>query len=57
MQTRKSWREKLEKEQGLPKIVDIPPKMIKRLGQGKMLIPKPCKNCSNGTYALDERST
>jgi len=41
MKTRKTWREKLEKEQGLPKIVDIPSKMEKRFGSGKMLIPKP----------------
>jgi len=35
-----SWREKLEgiKEPG---IVDIPSKMQKRFGKGKMLIPKP----------------
>ncbi len=40
MKARKTWREKLEKEQE-PKIVDIPPRMEKRVGQGKMLIPKP----------------
>ena len=39
--TRTTAREKLEKDQGLPKIVDIPPKMEKRFGKGKMLIPKP----------------
>jgi len=39
--TRKSWREKLEKVEGLPKIVDIPKIMENRLGRGKMLIPKP----------------
>ena len=38
--TRMSWREKLEKQQE-PRIVNIPPKMVKRLGKGKMLIPKP----------------
>jgi len=32
---RKTWREKLEKEQGLPKVVDDP------RGRGRMLIPKP----------------
>ncbi|MDI6839897.1 MAG: MGMT family protein [bacterium] len=40
--SRTFWREKLEKE--LPshgKLVDIPPKMQKRFGIGKMLIPKP----------------
>lgn len=40
MKTRKTWREKLEKEQA-PKIVKIPPKMVKRFGTGKMLIPRP----------------
>ena len=40
MKTRKTWREKLEKEQE-PKIVKIPPKMVKRFGMGKMLIPRP----------------
>ena len=39
MKARKSWREKLER--GEPRIVDIPPKMEKRLGRGKMLIPRP----------------
>lgn len=28
-------------EKGEPRIVDIPPKMTKRLGRGKMLIPRP----------------
>jgi len=40
MRTRTSWRDKLEKEQE-PRIVDIPPKMVKRLGTGNMLIPRP----------------
>lgn len=40
MRTRTIWREKLEKEQE-PKIVNIPPKMAKRFGTGKMLIPRP----------------
>lgn len=35
MKTRKSSREKLEKDQGLPKVVDDP------RGRGRMLIPKP----------------
>jgi alkylated DNA nucleotide flippase Atl1 len=40
MKTRKSWREKME---GAPaaKVVAIPSKMQKRLGQGTMLIPNP----------------
>lgn len=40
MKTRTTWREKLEKEQE-PKIVNIPPKMAKRFGTGRMLIPRP----------------
>ncbi len=40
MRTRKSWREKLEKEQRV-RIVNIPPRMEKRFGRGKMLIPRP----------------
>jgi len=38
--TYKTWREKLEKEQE-PKVVNIPPKMAKRFGTGKMLIATP----------------
>jgi hypothetical protein len=38
--SRTRWREKLEKEQRA-KVVDIPPKMEKRFGKGKMLIPRP----------------
>jgi len=38
LKTRTTWREKLERE---PKIVAIPPKMVKRFGSGKMLIPSP----------------
>lgn len=38
--TYKTWREKLEKGQE-PKVVDVPPKMAKRFGTGKMLIPTP----------------
>ena len=37
---RGTWREKLEKEQE-PKVVDTPPKMQKRFGAGKMLVPTP----------------
>jgi len=40
MRTRTTAREKLEKEQEA-KVVDIPPKMAKRFGTGKMLIPRP----------------
>ena len=38
--TYKTCREKLEKEQE-PRVVDVPPKMAKRFGTGKMLIPTP----------------
>ena len=40
VKTRKSWRAKLEKEQE-PRVVDVPPKMAKRFGTGKMLIATP----------------
>src|SRR5258706_12572920 len=38
--SRKSWREKLE-NQDHSKVIQIPPKMTKRFGEGTMLIPKP----------------
>ena len=37
---RKTWREKLN-NQSLPKLVDIPPKMVKKFGKGRMLVPSP----------------
>jgi alkylated DNA nucleotide flippase Atl1 len=40
MKTRKSWRGKMESAQEA-KVVAIPPRMQKRFGKGKMLIPKP----------------
>ena len=40
MRTRKSWREKMENPD-LPKVVDIPPRMQKRLGSGTLLLPSP----------------
>ena len=40
MRTRKTWREKMENP-NLPKVVDIPPKMQKRLGTGTLLLPSP----------------
>lgn len=40
LRSRKSWREKLEKHDH-SKIVDIPPQMAGRLGNGTMLIPEP----------------
>jgi 6-O-methylguanine DNA methyltransferase, DNA binding domain len=40
MRTRKSWREKMDNP-NLPKVVDIPPRMQKRIGPGTMLLPSP----------------
>lgn len=40
MKTRKSWREKMHNP-NLPKLVDVPPNMQKRFGNGVMLIPSP----------------
>jgi hypothetical protein len=41
MRERKSWREKLEDSKDLPKIVDIPERMIDKCGEGRMVIPAP----------------
>jgi len=38
--SRTSWRAKLEKPQQ-PKIVDVPPRMQRQCGEGRMLIPRP----------------
>jgi hypothetical protein len=38
--SRTAWREKLERDDH-SKIVQIPPRMVKRFGGGTMLIPKP----------------
>jgi len=38
--SRTSWRAKLEKQQE-PRIVDVPPRMQRQWGEGKMLIPRP----------------
>lgn len=38
--SRTSWRAKLEKQQE-PRIVDVPPRMQRQCGAGKMLIPRP----------------
>jgi 6-O-methylguanine DNA methyltransferase, DNA binding domain len=40
MNTRKSWREKMDTP-NLPKVAPVPPKMQKRFGTGTMLIPSP----------------
>ena len=41
MKTRKSWREKLADDKGLPKVVIIGEKMRKQLGTGTVAIPAP----------------
>ncbi len=38
---KKSWREKLANDNGLPKVKTIPAKMLKKWGRGTMLIPAP----------------
>lgn len=38
---KKSWREKLANDKGLPKVETIPAKMLKKWGRGTMLIPAP----------------
>ena len=38
---KKSWREKLDHDEGLPKVVPIPEKMQKAQGKGTMLIARP----------------
>jgi alkylated DNA nucleotide flippase Atl1 len=40
MRSRKSWREKMENP-NLPKVVAIPPRMSKRIGEGSMILPAP----------------
>ncbi len=40
MRTRKSWREKMENPKR-PKVIPVPVKMRKRLGDGTMLVPSP----------------
>jgi 6-O-methylguanine DNA methyltransferase, DNA binding domain len=40
MKTRTSWREKMDNP-NLPKVVDMPPRMKKRLGSGSLLVPSP----------------
>ena len=41
MKARKSWREKLADNKGLPKVAVVTEKMTKRWGEGKMVIPAP----------------
>ena len=38
---RKSWREKLRDDKGLPRVITISGKMIKRWGEGTCVIPAP----------------
>jgi alkylated DNA nucleotide flippase Atl1 len=40
---RKSWREKLNDDKDLPRVVTIDGKMIKRWGEGTLVIPAPCE--------------
>jgi len=41
MKARKTWREKLADNKGLPKVAVVSEKMTKRWGEGKMVIPAP----------------
>jgi len=41
MKKRKSWREKLADDKGLPKVGEVNGKMSKRWGEGTMVIPAP----------------
>jgi hypothetical protein len=41
MKTRKSWREKLADNKGLPKVGPVTGRMSKRWGEGTMVIPAP----------------
>jgi hypothetical protein len=40
-QTRKTARQKLAGNHGLPKVVRIPPRMRRQYGNGKMVVPSP----------------
>lgn len=41
MKTRKSWREKLKDNKGLPRIVEVTGKLTRRWGTGTLVIPAP----------------
>src|ERR1044071_3815415 len=41
MKKKKSWREKLADDKGLPKVGRVEGKMTKRWGEGTMVIPAP----------------
>jgi alkylated DNA nucleotide flippase Atl1 len=40
---KKSWREKLADDKGLPKIGEVTGKLSKRWGKGRFVIPAPCE--------------
>ncbi len=41
MKKRKSWREKLEDDKGLPRVVTMDKNLSKRWGEGTCVIPAP----------------
>lgn len=41
MKVKKSWREKLSDDKGLPRVAEVTGKMSKRWGAGTMVIPAP----------------
>ncbi|MFH0902666.1 MAG: MGMT family protein [Pseudomonadota bacterium] len=41
MAKKKTWREKLADDNGLPKVVPIPPKMVAKVGSGTLVVPAP----------------
>jgi hypothetical protein len=41
MKTKKSWREKLADDKGLPKVCEVTGKLSKRWGEGRFVIPAP----------------
>lgn len=43
MKKKKSWREKLADDKGLPKVGKVTGKMSQRWGTGTMVIPAPCE--------------
>ncbi|MFH1650915.1 MAG: hypothetical protein ABID87_02255 [Chloroflexota bacterium] len=41
MKMRKSWQEKLQENQGLPRVVEVNEKMSRKWGTGTCVIPAP----------------
>lgn len=41
MKSKTSWREKLNRDKGLPKVVKIPPRMAERRGKGTLVVAAP----------------